>query len=215
MFAALHLTTDARTTLTISPRPAGILPGSLAGVAPVRGAACNNMEIFKDVVGYEGYYMVSNMGNVKSMERTVATWRGTRMVRARLLKPGIRPDSRLLVVLHVGGKDRTCLIHHLVAAAFIGPRPQGMQVCHNDGNPTNNAASNLRYDTPKGNHADKLLHGTSNRGTRNGSNKLTEAQVLAIRADTRSGTTVAAEYGITHYNVYLIRRRKIWGWLYN
>jgi hypothetical protein len=45
-------------------------------------------------------------------------------------------------------------------AAHVGPRPDGMQVCHNNGLRTDNRLSNLRYDTASGNMRDRILHGT-------------------------------------------------------
>jgi hypothetical protein len=173
----------------------------------------SNAEIFKDVAGYDRLYAVSDMGRVKSLGRTVRRRNGTIAVRECILKPQVRPDGYLEVGLHAKGKQRAYKVHKLVAAAFIGPCPDGQQCCHSDGNPANNAVSNLRYDTPAGNNADKLLHGTSNRGVRHSRNKLTEAQVLCIRADTRSQRIVAAEYGIHWVTVSAIRLRKKWAWL--
>lgn len=172
------------------------------------------MEIFKHVVGYGWRYMVSNLGNVKSMERTVATGRnGTRIVPEGLLK--LKNDRRgyPTVALWANYKQRRHKVHRLVAAAFIGPCPEGYQCCHNDGNPANGAVSNLRYDTPAGNQADRLLHGTHSRGERHGRCRLKEAQVLSIRADTRTQKTIAAEYGISQKYVYDIQCRKSWAWL--
>jgi hypothetical protein len=182
-------------------------------VAPVRAKARNDMEIFKDVVGYNGRYMVSNLGRVKSLKRTAKKGNGTRMVRERIMKPSIAPEGRHGLALSVSGKTRRYRVHQLVASAFIGPCPPGHHCCHNDGNPGNNALYNLRYDTPKGNHADKILHGTHARGERVNKSKLTEAQVLAIRADTRTQKVIAADYGIARANVSLIRHRKRWAWL--
>jgi molybdenum cofactor biosynthesis enzyme MoaA len=51
-------------------------------------------------------------------------------------------------------------VHHLVAELFIGPRPEGHQVRHFDGNSANNAATNLRYGTQSENELDKVRHGT-------------------------------------------------------
>ncbi len=171
------------------------------------------MEIFKDVVGYEGIYMVSNLGRVKSLERPVATWAGTRVIRTKLLKQGINDAGYRIVGLYKNRKQYTYTVHWLVAAAFIGPRPDGYHCCHNDGNRTNNVVSNLRYDTPKGNSADKILHDTHQRGERHGLSKLTEVQVLAIRSDKRPRRAVAADYGITRTSVSDIRLRKTWQWL--
>lgn len=158
--------------------------------------------------------MVSDMGSVKSMERTIATGRnGTRIAPDRLLK--LKADRRgyPTVGLWANQRQRRHKVHRLVAAAFIGPCPEGMECCHNDGNRTNNAVGNLRYDTPAGNQADRILHGTHNRGERHGRSKLTEAQVLAIRADTRNRRIIAAEYSISESCVDGIHYRKNWAWL--
>lgn len=58
------------------------------------------------------------------------------------------------------GKDNQRYIHRLVWEAWEGAIPKGMQVCHNDGDRSNNALDNLRLDTQKGNEADKRKHGT-------------------------------------------------------
>lgn len=72
-------------------------------------------------------------------------------------------------------------VHSVVLLAFVGPRPDGMQCCHNDGNPKNASLSNLRWDTAHANHADRNKHGTSNAGERNGMRKLTAELVRKIR----------------------------------
>ena len=54
-------------------------------------------------------------------------------------------------------------------------------MCHNDGNPANNHYTNLRWDTPAGNQADRVKHGTHTRGERNGQCKVTPPQVIEIR----------------------------------
>lgn len=96
-------------------------------------------------------------------------------------------------------------VHCLVLQAFIGPRPVGQQGCHDDDNPDNNALKNLRWDTPKGNIADrKKLMGESNPSA-----KLTDAQkaeVLAARKAGHSLKEVAARYGITDVRVSQIAR---------
>ena len=60
------------------------------------------------------------------------------------------------------GEDKTRTVHSLVAEAFIGARPEGMEICHSDGDPTNNHLDNLRYGTPSDNTLDKVRHGTHN-----------------------------------------------------
>lgn len=69
----------------------------------------------------------------------------TRLMRGRVLQPGKSKDGHVSVVL--GRKHGSMLVHTAVALAFLGPRPEGLDVCHNDGDPTNNRLDNLRYDT--------------------------------------------------------------------
>lgn len=76
------------------------------------------------------------------------------------------------------------LVHRLVLEAFVGPCPEGMECCHNDGNKKNNNRRNLRWDTPKNNHQDAVRHGTHAgliKGEKHGGSKLTDKQVKEIR----------------------------------
>jgi hypothetical protein len=68
------------------------------------------------------------------------------------------------VSLRRDGQTYARPVHVLIAEAFHGPRPNGMQVCHNDGDPSNPSAANLRYDTPSGNMRDMVKHGAGNAG---------------------------------------------------
>lgn len=105
-------------------------------------------EEWRAVVGFEGRYEVSDQGRV----RTVLT------DGFRPRKFGHSTTGRAQVSL---GRGVTANVHVIVAAAFIGPRPEGMHVCHSNGDHLDNRAANLRYDTPSGNERDKRLHGTS------------------------------------------------------
>lgn len=101
------------------------------------------------VAGYEGVYEVSDTGLVRGLSR------GT----LRTLKPrssGPYPSVNLCR----RGTKRSARIHNLVAHAFLGPRPAGLQVRHLDGNPLNNSVSNLAYGTASENALDKRRHGT-------------------------------------------------------
>jgi hypothetical protein len=91
-------------------------------------------------------------------------------------------------------------VHILVWEAFNGRRPEGMQVCHNDGDNRNNTLSNLRLDTRKNNCADRRKHGTENLGEKCGTSKLTNEQVLKIYprswSDEEKLADIAIEFGI-------------------
>lgn len=105
-------------------------------------------EIWKDVVGYEGLYQVSNMGRVRSFKRG----------KVRVLKPNTNKRGYLHVVLSKNNSLKTLRIHRLVAQAFL-PNPNNLpQVNHKDEDKTNNIVTNLEYCDAKYN---------SNYGTRN------------------------------------------------
>ena len=113
------------------------------------------------VVGYEGYYEVSDHGRVRSVLRTVTRTDGRKVTyKGMNLQPVRDGQGRCRVSLHKGNKGKRFLVPHLVAAAFLGARPKGMDVCHGDGDPSNNRADNLRYDSKRGNMLDKRGHGT-------------------------------------------------------
>jgi len=134
----------------------------------------------------------------------------------RKLKPGKKTNnSGLLVNLCRNGTSNNMRqVHRLVLEAFVGPCPEGMECCHNDGDPFNNKLTNLRWDTHVGNMKDKECHGTHGKGERNAGAKLTEATVLRIRRILDKGKVsrpkVAAYFKVSYMTIVLIHRRKTW-----
>ena len=113
------------------------------------------------IQGYEGAYSVSTEGVVRSEARTVIQSNGVRRaVPACTLKPKADRYGYLVVTLCGGPTPRSARVHRLVAAAFLGECPAGQVVRHLDGNPANNAASNLAYGTHSQNLLDQVRHGT-------------------------------------------------------
>lgn len=133
-------------------------------------------EVWRDIPGYEGRYQASNLGRVRSLDRYVKCARGgkgTRLLKGRVLRPaGQQSDPHLRVVL--GHKAPGSCVHTLVALAFIGPRPEGCDIRHLDGNPLNNHADNLAYGTRTENILDVYRIGRAWR-------TLTAEQVQTIR----------------------------------
>lgn len=105
--------------------------------------------------------------------------------------------GRLYVSLFNGekpGVGKRYFVHHLVLLAFVGPRPPRMECRHfPDPDPTNNRLENVHWGTKEQNEADKLVHGTSNRGSRNPAAKFTEKIVRQIRRAYRSGNFTQGE----------------------
>lgn len=117
------------------------------------------MSEWRPIPGWEGLYEVSSMGQVRSLGRVVTGQTRSFFWPGRVLRL-VRKGPYLQVTLHRPGMRVCRTVHSLVALAFIGPRPEGMQVCHGDGVGSNNALSNLRYDTASANEMDKVRHGT-------------------------------------------------------
>jgi hypothetical protein len=104
-------------------------------------------------------------------------------------------------------------IHCLVAEAFIGPRPNGLQVCHNNSNKRDCRASNLRYDTPSGNEQDKRENGTYQLGEKNPFAKLTVDLVREIRQRVSVGeriVSVCRSLNLPTSTVHNVVKRNSW-----
>lgn len=167
-------------------------------------------EVWLPIQGFEGWFEVSNLGRVRSLERVLSTgrrWKG------RLMNLKAGPSGHLSVRLCRNGEQSWRWAHRLVLQAFVGPCPDGMEACHNDGDPEHNVVENLRWDTRKGNHADKLRHGTMAHGARNGNAKLTEPQVLrafAMYAEGKTKRAIATALGVTPANISCILLGRTW-----
>ncbi len=173
------------------------------------------MEIWKDVVGYEGLYQVSCRGRVKSLERyAVHSVSGQVLVRERILKQYLSKGHYPRVGLHRGGAAKTNSVHQLVCEAFIGPQPQGWHARHLNGDPNDNRAENLVYGEVKENYADSVLHGTNARGEICGNAKIKDGDVLKIRRLLADGNLTQNEignmFGVTQSNISYIKLRKGW-----
>lgn len=106
-------------------------------------------EFWRQVVGYEGLYEVSNFGKVRSLDRYVKHPRGDLRLKGRILKQQIDHNGYLFVSLSKNGKVKMFRIHRLVAQAFI-PNPDNLpMVNHKDENPLNNQVFNLEWCTAK------------------------------------------------------------------
>lgn len=103
-------------------------------------------------------------------------------------------------------------VHAMVLEAFIGPCPDGLECCHNDGVRTNNALTNLRWDTHASNTEDSRQHGTMVRGEDSNMAKLTEAEVVTLRSMARNRPIkeLACHFGISEGHTAAIIRRRFW-----
>ena len=139
-------------------------------------------------------YEVSDRGNVRRSAPGRCTHAG------RVMKQQRMAIGYLMVRPTVDGINVSVYVHDAVAAAFLGPKPDGMSVNHKDGNKTNNVPGNLEYVT----HAENMRHaaetGLMVRGESHPQAKLTEDGVRSLRMDRASGLSfsrLAKKYGIS------------------
>ena len=106
-------------------------------------------EEWRDIVGYEGLYQVSNMGRVKSLARLVISPKGIKdhIVQERILSIKVHKFGYLEVSLSSENKRKTYKVHRLVASAFIPNLNNLPQVNHKDENKANNIVDNLEWCT--------------------------------------------------------------------
>ncbi len=113
----------------------------------------DEQEIWKDIVGYEGIYQISNKGRVKSLKRKCKSIHGYRTVPEKIYASCLDAYGYPIVTLHKEGKRKTRTVHRLVAEAFID-NPEGMtQINHIDEIKTNNFVENLEWCTIEYNNA--------------------------------------------------------------
>lgn len=170
-----------------------------------------NERRWRPVVGFEGFYEVSDDGLVMSLN-----YRGNGKPALMKTPPhASRQGYKRCVLRNDKVKNVRMLVHRMVAMAFIGPPPHPSKwtVNHKDGDKLNNRLENLEWASPKDqvNHADDVL-GKHRRGEKCGMAKLANEQALEIaeRVGTESNAALALEYGITPASVYGIATGSRW-----
>jgi hypothetical protein len=175
-------------------------------------------EQWRPVVGFEGVYSISDRGRLRRDTATLAWPPG------KILKGFNRGKWYTAYQLTVDGKEVHRLAHRLVAEAFIGPCPPGMQCNHKDGDKANNVPSNLEWVTPLQNvrHSIEVL-GHDPRtiadvpfGDEHYKTKLTVEALVDIKA--RAGMArcgqgptqaqLAKEYGVCRLTIYRVLHDK-------
>ena len=159
-------------------------------------------EVWRDVVGYEGFYQVSSYGRVKSL-------RGRK---EKFLSIDINNACYAKVLLSKNGQSKTLLVHRLVAAAFIPNVDNKPQVNHKNGNKFDNRVENLEWVTCSENtqHAYNMGLAKTLRGVNNGAAKLTSEQISEIRSSCIIGDkdfglrSLAKKFKVSEHTIYRI-----------
>lgn len=108
-------------------------------------------EIWKDIKEYEGFYQVSNKGNVRSVTRIVRKWDGKKIHKGRILKGSMSNGGYVTVILSKRNHKKGFHVHQLVARHFLEMRDGVESIDHINGNPSDNRVDNLRWATQKEN----------------------------------------------------------------
>ncbi len=185
------------------------------------------MEIWKDIEGHEGFYQVSNEGNLRSLDRVVkGKSESNKTLKGRSLKSTITVYGYKVVVFCKNGKKENFRIHRLVAQSFLSNAEKKPLINHIDGDKTNNIVSNLEWCT----HSENMKHAFATRlkepsnpnkngltqGSKHHNSKLVEKEVMFIRKNARKNggkfynAELAREFNVSKVSVGLIVDGKTW-----
>jgi hypothetical protein len=168
---------------------------------------------WRPVVGYYGYYEVSNLGNVRSLARVVVDNIGRRRIfDARMLSTNALVKGYRSVALWADNEGERVYVHRVVLEAFVGPCPSGMECRHEDGDRLNPRLTNLSWGTPKQNGEDRVAHGKQARHEWHGMSTLTTEIVYEIRGmlGTMTQARIARKFGISQTAVSDIKTGRRW-----
>lgn len=166
-------------------------------------------EIWKPYPEFPEHYEASSLGRVRRSSNGPSTFVG------KILKPSSNGNGYYHVVLCVNGKMRARPVHRIVAFAFHGKCPDGMEVNHKNGIKSDNSSANLEYCTASENTRHAFRHGLiDQKGEKNARAKLNWEKVRSIRdrytTDGCSQQSLGNEYGVCQSVVSSIIRNQLW-----
>jgi len=181
----------------------------------------NELESWLDIVGYEGYYQVSNLGRVRSLDRGIYVnderYSKPRWVRrkGKILGNGVNGTGRRMVILCILGTRKNITVHRLVARHFL-PNPNNLPVVnHINHDHVDNRASNLEWCTYSYNTQHAIAAGRMDHMYRQHKKlrKISKGQAIRAKGLLALGwgnSKVAKEIGISYNTVYHISAGHTW-----
>lgn len=158
-------------------------------------------EIWKDVIGYEGLYQVSNFGRVLGVKRK------------KILTPRDVGNKYMSVVLSKNDVMKNKKVYRLAAQAFI-PNPENkLCINHIDNKPENNNLNNLEWCTYKENREHCMKQNRHNWGEKNGHSKLVISDIKYIRKSSLSTKELSVKYNVTMRTIRDIVTFDTWRYL--
>ena len=158
------------------------------------------MEVWKDVVDYDGHYKVSNLGRVKNKYGLI-------------LKHCVNKCGYSQVRLSNHSKQKSHLVHRLVAIHYINNYQNKYSVNHIDGNKYNNKIDNLEWATMKENVEHAYIIGTRNNGVKIELTDKLNGTILLFRSQNKANTFMGFSRGyLTTCFKNKKEENKLWKW---
>lgn len=181
---------------------------ALSGRASSENWNVSDIEIWRPVPHYEGYYSASNTGKIRSEDRVISN----RFYESKLLTPGIDSYGYEIVTLCKNSR-KTRTVHQLVLETFGREKQTKEETNHKDGNKRNNNINNLEWITNEEHHIITYRQGVMPKGEKVNTSKLTADQVREIRKRSKEGESargLAREFGVKHSSILKVIKRKSW-----
>jgi hypothetical protein len=159
------------------------------------------MEIWKDIINYEGKYQVSDSGRVRNK------------VTLQILTPSERNGYfRIGLYTNTIKRNKAFSVHRLVAESFLGYKTQEFEVNHKNGNKLDNRLSNLEWVTPSENVKHSYITNLRKKGSKLIGAKLNEEVVKLIKAEifSNSERLLAKKYNVSRITIRNIKSGRCW-----
>lgn len=176
-------------------------------------------EIWRDIIGYEGFYMISNKGRVKGLKRKISKNGILALHKEKIRKQGMCGSGYWNVSLCRDGIVKNKMVHRLVGIAFI-PNPENKrEINHKNNIKTDNDVNNLEWATPRENQLHAITHGKTHchtTGINNVRAKFTDEKIREFRGFYESNKNLisirkmAKIYKVNNMTLHCIIKRKTW-----
>lgn len=172
------------------------------------------------VPGFEGFYEVSSIGRVRSVDHytepkvdSIGRHQPRALMKGKIIAQRKHQFGYWVVTLSKNNKIFTRVVHRLVAEGFYGPRPKGNVIRHLNGNPEDNRVENLAYGTQKENMQDAIQQDTVEHGERRGNALHTNEEIRQLKRDLICGMSTgeaAKKYKMPQSQVCKIADGNAW-----
>ena len=178
----------------------------------IRGVSSVAYEEWKNIKGYEGLYQVSNLGNVKSVDRIIKRSTSEMKLKSKNMSQYIGNSGYPMISLCTNGQCKRHLVHRIVATAFLPNPLNKAYVNHIDGNKQNSNLENLEWSTPTENSIHAHNHGLANvgKGEKHRSAKLTVDKVKYIRESSKTIKELSLMFNVSKQAIRDVKMKRSW-----